>query len=458
MAELFDSAVPPDTQNLPLAVRMRPRSLAEFVGQAHLLGEGKLLRKLIEADALPTLILYGPPGCGKTALVMLIARTTGKHFHHLNAVTATVADVREVIVLARRRKQHSGQGTILFLDEIAHFNKTQQDALLRDVEEGTIVLLGATTHNPYFYINSPLLSRGKVFELKPPAPEELVTILERALADSDRGLGAHRAVVEADALRFIARSCEGDVRRALNTLEIAVLTARSDQQGVRRIDAAAAAEALGGRQVLYDRDEEEHYDTISAFIKSMRGSDPDAALYWMAVMIAAGEDPRFIARRIVICAAEDVGNADPQALLVADAAFRAVEVIGWPEAKIVLSQAAIYVATSPKSNAAYRAIAEAESAVVKERRRPVPAHLRQAGYKGAESLGRGAGYLYPHDYPDHFVPQEYLPAPKKFYTPSDQGYEKKIAFFLNHLDRLRKDHEKRAEERNTPTKKRPAGG
>jgi len=458
MNELFPSpeSSPPDAA--PLAARMRPRTLDEFVGQEHILGKGKLLRKMIEADRLASLIFYGPAGCGKTALAMVIARTTKKAFCHLNAVTATVADVREVITMARDRLRREGRQTILFLDEIAHFNKLQQDALMPDVEEGVIVLIGATTHNPYFAVNSPLLSRAHIFEFTPLSDDDVARIVRQALEDRERGLGLSGVRVEQDALVHIVRASEGDGRRALNALECAVLVARERGGGERAVDLAAAEEAVQRKRVVYDRDEDSHYDTISAFIKSMRGSDPDAALYYLARMIVAGEDPRFIARRIVICASEDVGNADPQALLVADAAFRAVEVIGMPEARIILAQAVVYVATAPKSNASYLAVEKALGYVQKEKSQPVPRHLQDAHYPGAKKLGRGAGYRYPHDFPGHYVPQEYMPRKVSFYAPSDQGYERRIFFFLRHLERLAREYEKRPQAPSAGREKPPRQG
>ncbi|HOJ39165.1 MAG TPA: replication-associated recombination protein A [bacterium] len=436
---------------LPLAIRMRPRTIEEFVGQNHLLGREGFIRLILKTKRLPSLILYGPPGCGKTALALVMARETGYAFHHLNAVTATVADVREVMLTARQRTTR----TILFLDEIAHFNRLQQDCLMRDVEEGTIILIGATTHNPFFFVNTPLLSRAKVLELKPLTEEEIKEIIRRALRDKERGLGQLPILITEEALEFLARMSEGDARRVLNALEVGALIAQARQEGEIHFDLALAEKAVQQKALRYDRVEDLHHDTISAFIKSMRGSDPDATLYWLARMVAAGEDPRFIARRIVICAAEDVGNADPQALVVATAAFQAVSLVGMPEGRIILAQAALYVATAPKSNSAYRGISEALQAVEKEKTQEVPQHLRQAGYSGARKLGRGQGYLYPHDYPDHYVPQTYLPVARSFYHPAESGYERKIILFLKHLERLKREHEKQTAGRNAAGKADP---
>ncbi len=432
---------------------MRPRSLDEFVGQKHLLGEDRVLKKIIEKDNIPSIILYGPPGCGKTALAMLIARKTKNLFKHLNAVTATVSDVRDVMLLARQHIMGSGRKTILFLDEIAHFNKLQQDALMKDVEEGIIILIGATTHNPFFYINTPLLSRALIFQFNPLLNDEIKEVLDNAIKDKERGLGNLSLKISGEALDFIAKSSEGDARRALNSLEISSMMAAALTDGSLEVELDTAKEAVQRKFVVYDRNDDQHYDTISAFIKSMRGSDPDAALYWLAKMISAGEDPRFIARRILICAAEDVGNADPQALLVAESCYRAVEVVGMPEGRIILAQAVIYVSAAPKSNSSYTAISKALDEVEKEKTHEVPLHLQGTGYRGAEKLGKGQGYLYPHDFPEHYVAQEYMPCRKKFYVPSDSGYEKRIKFFLNHIERLKNEHEKNNKKKTYPGKK-----
>jgi len=444
MNELFETTDGKSPlKNQPLAVRMRPQTLSEFAGQQHILGEGKTLRRMIEQDKIPSLIFYGPPGCGKTALAIVIARHTKNYFHHLNAVTATVADVRDVIAVAEQRLKETGKKTILFLDELAHFNKLQQDALMKDVEEGTIILIGATTHNPYYYINTPLLSRSMVFQFNPLSEDDIKIILKRALTDKKRGLGNLNLDLSDEALDYIAKISEGDGRRALNILESASLFS-SDKKG--KIDLDIVKDVAQNKLIPYDRDEDQHYDTISAFIKSMRGSDPDAALYWLAKMIVGGEDPRFIARRMVIFASEDIGNAEPQALSVATSCFYAVDVVGMPEAKIILAQTAVYLATAPKSNSSYKAIEEAIEEVKKEKIAEVPEHLTKKGHNK---------YLYPHNYPEHYVPQVYMPEEKRFYFPSDSGYEKKIQFFLKHIERLNKEYESRNQKRDTGEKKIP---
>lgn len=444
MKELFETPKNKDLlKNQPLAVRMRPQNLSEFVGQSHLLGKNKPLQRMIEQDRLLSLIFFGPPGCGKTALATLIARHTKNYFHHLNAVTSTVADVREVIAVAEERLKKTGKKTILFLDEIAHFNKLQQDALMRDVEEGTVILLGATTHNPYYYINTPLLSRSMVFQFNALSDEEIRTILNRAISDIERGLGGMNISIAEESLNYIAKISEGDARKALNILESSALSAHL-QENTRNISADIVKEAAQSKLIIYDRDEDRHYNVISAFIKSMRGSNPDAALYWLANMIEGGEDPRFIARRMVIFASEDIGNAEPQALSIATSCFYAVGVVGMPEARIILSQTAIYLATAPKSNASYTAVEKAIKSVKDERIETVPEHLTKKGQKK---------YLYPHDFPGHYVPQEYMPGNKKFYTPSDAGYEKKIQFFMNHIERLKKEYERQTKKRDTEEKK-----
>ncbi len=450
MKGLFNTSDKNILKNLPLAVRMRPQSIDEFIGQEHILGQGKILRKAIESDNIPSLILYGPPGCGKTALAMLIAGRTKNHFRHLNAVTATVADVREVIAVAEQRVRENEKKTILFLDEIAHFNKLQQDALMKDVEEGIIILIGATTHNPYYYINTPLLSRSMLFQFNPLSDLAIKQIIKNAVMDRERGLGNLNVSLDEDAAVYLAAVSEGDARRALNVLETAVLTVeRKGEKEKVKVSLAVIKEVAQNKFVLYDRTEDQHYDTISAFIKSMRGSDPDAALYWLAKMVIAGEDPRFIARRMLIFASEDIGNADPQGLSVASACYQAVEVVGMPEAKIILAQAVIYLATAPKSNSSYKGIENAISEVKKEKIQPVPEHLRKTGYKGPEEKG----YLYPHDFPGHYIPQLYMPVKKQFYFPSESGYEKKIQFFMSHIKRLEKEYEEKSEKRNSEKKK-----
>ncbi len=437
----------------PLAARMRPRDLKEFVGQAHILGPGHLLRRAIEADRIQSLIFYGPPGTGKTSLAQIIARQTKSRFERLSGVESNVADMRRVLSGAANRLENRGQSTILFIDEIHRFNKAQQDVLLPDVEAGVVRLIGATTHNPFFFVNSPLVSRSQIFELRPLIQDDLLILLERALYDSERGLGYLKIKAAPDALRHLAGLSDGDARKALNALEIAALTTSPDSAGVIHIDLATAEQSIQKKAVVYD-DEDAHYDTISAFIKSMRGSDPDAALYWLAKMIHAGEDPRFIARRIVIHAAEDVGLADPMALVLASAAFQAAEFIGWPEARIPLAEATLYIATAHKSNSTVMAIDSAIKDVESGRTLPVPEHLRDAHYPGAAQLGHGEGYKYAHDYPEHFVAQDYLGAEKRYYQPTEQGIEKKIK---ERVERWRALARGGAEQHSEPPPK-PAGG
>ena len=409
----------------PLAARMRPGDLSEFVGQSHILGPGQLLRRAIEADRIQSLIFYGPPGTGKTSLAQIIARQTKSKFELLSGVESNVADMRRVLSGASNRMENTGQPTILFIDEIHRFNKAQQDVLLPDVEAGVVRLIGATTHNPFFFVNSPLVSRSQIFELRSLTEEELFSLLERALSDSERGLGYMKIAAEEPALRHLAKLSDGDARKALNSLEIAATTTNPDATGTVRITLEVAEQSIQKKAVVYD-DEDAHYDTISAFIKAMRGSDPDATLYWLAKMIHAGEDPRFIARRIVIHAAEDVGLADPMALVLANAAFQAAEFIGWPEARIPLAEAALYIATANKSNSTILAIDAALKDVKSGRTLAVPEHLRDAHYQGAKRLGHGEGYKYAHDYEGHFVAQDYLGADKQYYEPTEQGVEKKI--------------------------------
>jgi putative ATPase len=422
-----ETAAPPETpRHQPLAARMRPRHLDEYAGQAHILGKGQLLRRAIEADRIQSLIFYGPPGTGKTSLAQIIARQTKSKFERLSGVESNVADMRRVLAAAANRLENTGQPTILFIDEIHRFNKSQQDVLLPDVESGVIKLIGATTHNPFFFVNSPLVSRSQIFELCPLTEADLLALLQRALADTERGLGYLKISANENALHHLATISDGDARKALNSLEIAALTTAPDEDGVIRITLEVAEQSIQKKAVVYDGDGDAHYDTISAFIKSMRGSDPDAALYWLAKMIHAGEDPRFIARRIVICAAEDVGLADPMALVLANACLSASEFVGWPEARIPLAEATIYIATANKSNSAYLAIDAALADVKSGRTLAVPEHLRDAHYQGAERLGHGKGYAYAHDSKDHFVAQDYLGAQKRYYEPTDQGVEKKI--------------------------------
>ena len=421
-----DKPVQDNFSSQPLAARMRPRNLDEYAGQTHILGPGQLLRRAIEADRIQSLIFYGPPGTGKTSLAQIIARQTKSKFERLSGVESNVADMRRVLSAAANRLENTGASTILFIDEIHRFNKSQQDVLLPDVESGVVKLIGATTHNPFFFVNSPLVSRSQIFELRPLTEEDLFSLLQRALADKERGLGYMKISADENALRHLAKISDGDARKALNALEIAALTTAPEKNGVVKITLEVAEQSIQKKAVVYDGDDDAHYDTISAFIKSMRGSDPDAALYWLAKMIHAGEDPRFIARRIMICAAEDVGLADPMALVLANAAFHTAEFVGWPEARIPLAEATIYIATANKSNSAYLAIDAALADVRSGRTIAVPEHLRDAHYKGAERLGHGKGYEYAHDGKEHFVPQDYLGADKIYYEPTDQGVEKKI--------------------------------
>jgi putative ATPase len=414
------------SKRAPLAARMRPRALAEFVGQQHILGPGQLLRRAIEADRIQSLIFYGPPGTGKTSLAQIIARQTRSRFERLSGVESNVADMRRVLAAAANRLENKGEPTILFIDEIHRFNKAQQDVLLPDVEGGTVRLIGATTHNPSFFVNAPLVSRSQVFELRPLSEDDLYEVMQRALVDHERGLGQLQIRADEQASRHLAKVADGDARKALNALEIAALTTAPDTAGVIHIDLAVAEQSIQRKAVLYDADEDAHYDTISAFIKSMRGSDADATLYWLAKMIEAGEDPRFITRRIVICAAEDVGLADPLALIISQAAHNAADFIGWPEARIPIAEAALYIATAPKSNTAILSIDAALADVRSGRTFPVPDHLRDAHYPGAKKLGHGEGYLYAHDHPDHFVAQDYLGAVRHYYEPTEQGREKQI--------------------------------
>ncbi|MEI8233202.1 MAG: replication-associated recombination protein A [Verrucomicrobiota bacterium] len=433
MADLFETGseeaqaiVKPVSASAPLAARMRPRNLDEVVGQQHILGPGKLLRRAIEADRISSVLFYGPPGVGKTSLAQVIALSTRSKFERLSGVESSVADIRRVVAEASNRQKTSGKKTILFVDEIHRFNKAQQDVLLPDVESGVIRLIGATTHNPFFYVNSPLVSRSQVFQLEPIAPEELCLLMRRALADTERGLGQWKVKADNDALLHLAVTADGDARKCLNALELGVLTTPPDAEGVIPLTLPAAEESIQRKAVVYDADGDQHYDTISAFIKSMRGSDPDAAVYWLAKMLYAGEDIRFIARRIVICASEDVGLANPEALLVAVAAQQAVEFIGMPEARIPLAHAAITIASSPKSNKAYLAVDAALADVKEGVTLPVPLHLRDTHYKGAQKLGHGEGYQYAHDYEGGYVPQAYLPEGKRYYQPTENGHERRV--------------------------------
>ena len=422
-----------EEKSLPLAVRMRPRDLDEFTGQAHIMSEGKLLRRSIESGGLSSLIFYGPPGCGKTALAYIITGMKRMHFFRINAVASNVAEVRKHIDASKKNLKIDGRKTILFIDEIHRFNKAQQDVLMPDVERGNPVLIGTTTHNPFFSIVSPLLSRSLVFEFKSLEEDDIMTILKKAQGDKERGLGDLKINSDADALRHIAKLSDGDARRALNAFEVGAMTTKPDKKGNINFTLKVAEESIQKKAVLYDKDEDGHYDTISAFIKSMRGSDPDAALYWLAKMIYAEEDPRFIARRIVICAAEDVGNADPQALILANAALQISEFVGLPEARIPLAQATVYIACAPKSNAAYMGIENATKDIKEGRTQEVPDHLKDASYYGAEKLGHGVGYKYAHSYDGHYVDQAYVPKRKKYYFPTDIGYERTIKEWLEKL-------------------------
>jgi len=412
---------------------MRPATLEEYVGQTHILGPGKLLTRAIEADRISSLVLYGPPGTGKTTLALCISERSKANFESINAVMSNVDEMRRIIASAKNRLANGGQKTILFIDEIHRFNKAQQDVLMPDVENGNIVLIGATTMNPFFSLVAPLLSRSLVFELQPLSKDDLLLLLTRALKDNERGLGHFSVQADNKALEFLAEISDGDARRALSALEVGILTTPKNERGEVVFTLEVAQESIQKKQVQYDGDGDVHYDTASAFIKSMRGSDPDAALYWMAKMIYAGEDPRFIARRIVICAAEDVGNADPNALIVANAALQVAEFVGLPEARIPLAQAVTYVACAPKSNAAYLAIDKALEDVKTKKAGNVPSHLRDASYKGAKKLGHGQGYEYAHDHPEHYVVQEYMPFKAVYYEPTEQGYEQKIRERLQRL-------------------------
>ena len=423
----------------PLAARMRPRTLDEVVGQEHIIGKDKLLYRAIQADKVSSVIFYGPPGTGKTTLAKVIANTTSAEFMQINATVAGKKDMEDVVNKAKDLQGMYGRKTILFIDEIHRFNKGQQDYLLPFVEDGTVILIGATTENPYFEVNSALISRSIIFELKPIPMESIKELLKKAVYDNDRGMGAYDAVIEEEALDFLADISGGDARQALNAIELGVMTTNRSADGKIHITLDVAQECIQKRAVRYDKNGDNHYDTISAFIKSMRGSDPDAAVYYLARMLYAGESVTFIARRIMICASEDVGNADPHALMVAVNASLAVERVGMPEAQIILSQAAAYVATAPKSNASCNAIFSAMDEVKQTGNLPIPAHLQDAHYKGAAKLGHGIGYKYAHDYPNNYVKQQYLPYElngKEFYKPSGNGYEVKIR---EHMQRIKKE-------------------
>jgi len=422
----------------PLAARLRPRTLDEFVGQSHFLGDGKLLRRLLAADRLSSAILYGPPGTGKTTLAHIISRETHAAFEQLNAAASGVKDVRDVIERARHRIHDTGRRTVLFLDEIHRFNRAQQDVLLGDVESGVLILIGATTENPFFSVNAPLVSRSQIFQFEPLSENDIKSVMRRALADTERGLGAFRATITDEALNFLATTSDGDARRALTAIEIAVLSQSPTPGRPVAIDLAVAQESIQRKAIVYDGTSDEHYDAASALIKSMRGSDPDAAIYWLARMLEAGEDPRFLARRIAICAAEDVGNADPMALVLANAAAQVTLLVGLPECQLPLAQAAIYIACAPKSNSATLAITAAAADVKEGRTLPVPRHLRDKSYQGAKRLGHGQGYQYAHDHKDAIANQDYLGVDKTYYTPTDRGHEKQMAEYLEKFKRLRR--------------------
>ena len=438
----------------PLAVRMRPRTPEEFVGQDHFFGPGKLLRRMVDADRLQSAIFYGPPGTGKTSLAEVIAGRLSAHFETLNAANVGVKEVRDILELARSRLLTTQQRTVLFLDEDHRFNRAQQDVLLPDVENGVVILVGATTENPFFALNAPLVSRSQIFKFEPLTEEEIRIILGRAVEDKERGLGRYDLDVAPEALDHWATISDGDARRALAALEVAVLSqvrdplAPPEKAGRLRVDLAVAEESIQQKAIVYDATGDEHYDAASAFIKSMRGSDPDAAIYWLARMLEAGEDPRFIARRIVICAAEDVGNADPAALMVAVSAMQATEFVGLPECQIPLAQAVTYIACAPKSNASYAAIAKAREDVRENRTVPVPKHLRDSHYRGAKRLGHGEGYKYAHDFEGGFVEQDYLGVDARYYEPTGRGREAKMKERLDDLRRRRDE---------TPEGGRPQG-
>jgi putative ATPase len=426
----------------PLAVRMRPRSLDEFVGQSHFVGQGKLLRRMLEADALSSLIFYGPPGVGKTSLANVIANQTKAEFRYLSAPAATVKDIRDIIAEAKDRLGATSKRTVLFIDEIHRFNRAQQDVLLDDVESGVVIFIGATTENPFFAVNSPLISRSTVFYFELLGEEDILKVLRWAISDKERGLGKFDIEADEKALKYLATVCDGDARKALTALEVGVLSQSSKKtSGKIKFDLQTAKDSIQGKTIDYDGTGDTHYDLASAFQKSMRGSDPDATVYWLARMIAGGEDVRFIARRIAVCAAEDVGNADPMATVLAAAAVAISEFVGLPEAQLALAQAAIYVACAPKSNASSSAIWNAVSDVQNEPTVPVPKHLKDSHYPAAKKMGFGADYKYPHSFDGGFVVQDYLPGgvQKKYYRPSERGYEKNISHYLQKLESLIKD-------------------
>ena len=427
------------TKEEPLAARMRPETLDDVVGQEHIIGPGRLLYRAIKADKLGSIIFYGPPGTGKTTLARVIANTTSANFSQVNATTAGKKDLAAVVEQAKESLGRFGHRTILFIDEIHRFNKTQQDFLLPFVEDGTVILIGATTENPYFEVNGALLSRSRIFELKPLSREDIILLIHRAVYEDKRGYAGQNVEIDEDAAEFLADTSGGDARAALNGIELAVLTTERNEHGVIHIDLDVAQECIQRKALRYDKDGDSHYDTISAFIKSMRGSDPDAATYYLARMIEAGEDERFIARRMMICASEDVGNADPMAIVVASAAAQAVERVGMPEAQIILSQCANYIACCPKSNASCNAIFAAKREVEESGPLQVPPYLKDAHYNSAAKLGRGVGYKYAHDYENHYVEQQYLPdeiKDKKFYEPTEIGHEKKIIEYFKKIGKI----------------------
>lgn len=444
--DLFGKSEPADggasAAAAPLAERIRPRTLDEFAGQGHILGPGKLLRRAIEADRIASIILFGPPGTGKTTLARIIAQATKCKFESLSGVESNIADLRRVVAAAANRLENARQKTILFVDEIHRWNKAQQDVLLPDVERGTVRLIGATTENPFFYVNSALVSRSQVFQLEPLTPADLIAVMQRALTDAERGLGGTPAKADDDALVHLATVADGDARKALNALEIGILTTAPDSDGTVHFTRAAAEESIQKKAVVYDATGDQHYDTISAFIKSVRGSDPDAALYWLAKMLYAGEDIRFIARRLVILASEDIGMADPQGLVLAVAAQQAVQFIGMPEARITLAHATVYLATAPKSNRAYAGIDAAMAEVKEGVTLAVPRHLRSTGHKkGAKALGH-TGYQYSHDGEGAYIPQAYLPEGRRYYDPTEIGYEKRVKERLDYWRALFEESQK----------------